>query len=77
MDGIDYFAPYIPGKGVCDLYEVGGIHTSTKIKGNDDDKLRITFDLKYLRPLFSDYRILHTPFVQYTYIDTMIDKLLS
>ena len=77
LDGIDYLAPYIPGKGVRDLYEVVGIHTSTKAKGNDDDKLRITFDLKYLRPLYADYRFLHTPFVQYTYIDTTIDKLQS
>ena len=77
LDGIDFLAPYIPGKGVRDLYEVVGIHTSTKAKGNDDDKLRITFDLKYLRPLYADYRILHTPFVQYTYIDTTTDKLQS
>ena len=57
LDGIDYFAPYIPDRGIRDLYLVSGIHTSTKAKGADDDKLRITFELQYARTLFTDYKI--------------------
>ena len=75
LDGIDFFAPYIQGKGVCDLYEVTKIHTSTKAKGDIDDKLRITFELKYARPLFDDYRIVSLPIV-YTFNDTSLDQLL-
>ena len=75
LDGINFFVPYIQGKGVRDLYEVTGIHTATKAKGAEDDKLRITFELKYARPLFDDYRIVPLPIV-YTFNDTSLDQLL-
>ena len=74
LDGINFFVPYIQGKGVRDLYEVTGIHTATKAKGAEDDKLRITFELKYARPLFDDYRIVPLPIV-YTFNDTSLDQL--
>ncbi len=74
LDGIDYFAPYIPDKGIRDLYLVSGIHTSTKAKGADDDKLRITFELKYDRTLFTDYKIVPLP-IQHTFNDTSLDIL--
>lgn len=74
LDGIDYFAPYIPDKGIRDLYLVSGIHTSTKAKGADDDKLRITFELEFTRPLFTDYKIVPLP-IQHTFNDTSLDKL--
>ncbi len=74
LDGIDYFAPYIPDKGIRDLYLVSGIHTSTKAKGVDDDKLRITFELKYARTLFTDYKIVPLP-IQHTFNDTSLDIL--
>ena len=74
LDGIDYFAPYIPDKGIRDLYLVSGIHTSTKAKGADDDKLRITFELKFARTLFTDYKIVSLP-IQHTFNDTSLDKL--
>lgn len=74
LDGIDYFAPYIPDKGIRDLYLVSGIHTSTKAKGADDDKLRITFELKYARTLFTDYKIVPLP-IQHTFNDTSLDIL--
>ena len=76
LDGMDYFAPYIPDKGIRDLYLVTGIHTSIKAKGAEDDKLRITFDLKFARQLFSDYRIVSLP-IQHTFNDTTLDKLTA
>ena len=75
LDGIDYFAPYIPEKGIRDLYEVTKIHTSTKVKGDADDKMRITFELKLARSLYDDYRIVPLPIV-YTFNDTSLDQLL-
>lgn len=74
LDGIDYFAPYIPDKGIRGLYLVSGVHTSTKAKGADDDKLRITFELKYSCALFTDYKIVPLP-IQHTFNDTSLDKL--
>ena len=75
LDGMDYFAPYLHGKGVRDLYEVKGIHTATKVKGNEDNKLRLTFDLKYLRPLFGEYRVIPLP-ILHTFADITLDQLL-
>ena len=74
LSGIDFFAPYIPDKGICDLYEVTAIHTATKAKGDTDDKLRITFDLKYVRQLYSDFRLVSIP-INRTYSDTTLDQL--
>lgn len=76
LDGIDYFAPYIPDKGIRDLYLVTGIHTSTNAKGADDDKLRITFDLKFVRSLFVDYRMVSLP-IKRAFCDTTLDKLTT
>ncbi len=75
LDGMDYFAPYIPDKGIRDLYLVTGIHTSTKAKWADNDKLRITFDLVFARPLFTDYRMVLLP-IQHTFNDTTLDQLV-
>ena len=74
LSGIDFFVPYIPDKGICDLYEVTAIHTATKAKGDTDDKLRITFDLKYVRQLYSDFRLVPIP-INRTYSDTTLDQL--
>lgn len=76
LDGVDYFAPYIPNKGIRDLYFVTGIHTSTKAKGAEDDKLRITFDLKFARQLLADYKIVSLP-IQHTFNDTSLNKLTA
>ena len=75
LDGIDYFAPYLPDKGIRDIYEVKAIHTATKAKGDSDDKLRITFELYFTRQLFSNYRIVPLP-ILHTFSYTTIDRLL-
>ena len=74
LDGMDYFAPYIPDKGIRDLYLVTGIHTSNQAKGAENDKLRITFDLKFSRSMFSDYKIVPLP-IQHTFSDTSLERL--
>ena len=76
LDGIDYFAPYIPEKGVRDLYEVAKIHTASKAKSESDDKLRIVFDIKYNRQIRQDYIKISKPLIQYTFLDTTLDQLV-
>ena len=75
LDGIDLFVPFIKGKGIKDLYRVGGIHTGRKIKGDTDDKLRITFDLTYLRPLSDNYRMTTLTILD-TFRYTTLDHLI-
>ena len=74
LSGIDYFAPYLPGKGIRDLYEVRAIHTATKAKGDDDDKLRITFDLHFSHQIHSDYKMIELT-ILHTFSDTTLDQL--
>ena len=76
LDGLDYFAPYLEGQGVRDLYLVTGIHTAAKAKGPDDDKLRLTFDLRFSRPLFADCKRIPLP-IQHTFNDTTLSRLLG
>lgn len=75
LDGIDLFVPFIKGKGIKDLYRVDGIHTGRKIKGDTDDKLRITFDLTYLRPLSDNYRMTDLTILD-TFRYTTLDHLI-
>ena len=75
LDGIDLFVPFIKGKGIKDLYRVDGIHTGRKIKGDTDDKLRITFDLTYLRPLSDNYRMTTLTILD-TFRYTTLDHLI-
>ena len=75
LDGIDYFAPYIPDKGIRDLYEVTKIHTATKTKSESDNKLRVVFDIKYNRQLRQDYTKISKPLIQYTYLYTTLNQL--
>lgn len=74
LSGIDYFAPYLPGKGIRDLYEVRAIHTATKVKGEIDDKFRITFDLQFSHQIYSDYKIIELT-ILHTFSDTTLDQL--
>lgn len=52
LDDIHWFAPYLEGEGVRDLYRVTSIHTGDKDPNNPEDNLRIILDLKFNRQLF-------------------------
>lgn len=56
LNEIDWFVPYISGKGARDLYRVKRVHTGLKGDSTPDDNLRIILDIEYVRPLYSDYK---------------------
>ena len=45
-----------------------------KAKGDDDDKLRITFDLQFSHQIYSDYKIIELT-ILHTFSDTTLDQL--
>lgn len=53
LDDIHWFAPYLEGEGVRDLYRVTSIHTGDKDPNNPEDNLRIILDLQFDRQLFN------------------------
>lgn len=56
LSDIHWFVPYVSGKGARDLYRVTQVHTGLKDDSSPDDNLRITLELEYARPLYSNYR---------------------
>ena len=76
LNGIDLFAPCLKSKGIRDIYLVTAIHTDTKAKGSDDDKLRITLDLKFYRRLSDTFQKCELP-ITHTYNDTTLTQLLE
>lgn len=55
LNDIHWFAPYISGKGVRDLYRVKMIHTGKKPNTDEDPTSRIVFNIEYVRPLYDEY----------------------
>lgn len=56
LNDIDWFVPYISGKGARDLYRVKRVHTGLKGDSIPDDNLRIILDIEYVQPLYPDYK---------------------
>ena len=56
LNDIDWFVPYISGKGARDLYRVKRVHTGLKGDSTPDDNLRIILDIEYVQPLYPDYK---------------------
>lgn len=76
LNGIDLFAPYIKSKGIRDIYPVTAIHTDTKAKGSDDDKLRITLNLKFYRQLSDTFQKCILP-INHAFNYTTLTQLLQ
>lgn len=78
LDGLHYFAPYIKGKGIRDLYEITKIRTITSREAKDDDSegndLRLAFELGNCQQLYNEYHP-HELKVKYSFTDTTIEEL--
>ena len=73
-----YFVPYIPKKGVRDLYlitraRVGSKHEISKTAAEDD--YRLFFDVKFIRQLFDDYKEERLG-IWHTYTSSTLDRFL-
>lgn len=81
LQGLRYFMPYITGKGIKDLYAITRIRTiaasdakQIENDGNAVDDLRLAFELKFERQLFSDYKMVNLN-IKDTFADTTFEIL--
>ena len=83
LHNLHFFIPYIPGRGIRDVYEITGVRTITgrdvkQLEGTDAvaDDIRLAFDLTYTRSLADDFmRIKTAGMIKDTFLDTTFDKL--
>lgn len=81
LHDLHYFVPYLPGKGVRDVYEIVRMRTITakEAKGfvgeEGGDDIRLAFELKKVRSLRSDYLQIPPPAVLHTFTDTTFEEL--
>ena len=83
LQNLHFFIPYIKGQGIRDVYEIVRVRTITakeakQTEGDEVpvDDLRLAFELRFTRQLFSDYQKIDTHKMAYnTFIDTTFDKI--
>ena len=79
LKNLEYFVPYIKGKGIRDLYRIEKIHVGTKkdiFPDSNDERLRLVFEFRFEKQLFPDYRG-HNLEIWYSFTDTAMSKLNS
>lgn len=77
LKNLEYFVPYIKGKGIRDLYRIDKIHVGSKkdlYPECNDERLRLVFEFKFVKKLFSDYRNYNLE-IWYSFTETTISKL--
>ena len=77
LSNLHYFAPYIKGKGIRDVYPITKIRTIVGKEMNVEDNsdgLRLAFELGGCTHLFEDYKIVDLP-VAYSFNDSTFEKL--
>lgn len=83
LQNLHFFMPYIKGQGIRDVYEIVRVRTITakeakQTEGDEApaDDLRLAFELRFTRQLFSDYqKIDMRKLINYTFIDTTFEML--
>lgn len=77
LNELFYFAPYIKGKGVRDLYYIRIARVGYKMEGmqqEDREDMRLVFELEYVGQMFNDYKKVKLN-IWHTFTDTTIKKL--
>lgn len=77
LNKLFYFAPYIKGRGVRDLYYIKTARIGSRKEGSvqeDADDLRLVFELKFVKQLYDDYKPMRLT-KWHTFRDTAISKL--
>ena len=83
LQNLHFFIPYIKGQGIRDVYEIVRVRTITakeakQTEGDEvpADDLRLAFELRFSKQLFSDYQKIDThKLINYTFIDTTFDRI--
>ena len=83
LQNLHFFIPYIKEQGIRDVYEIVRVRTITakeakQTEGDEvpADDLRLAFELRFSRRLFTDYKMIDAHKMAYrTFIDTTFDKI--
>lgn len=82
LQDLHYFVPYMKGKGIRDVYEIVRMRTISGTEAKQDegagamDDLRLAFELRFSRRLFSEYRMVDVlGFLDLTFKDTTFDEI--
>ena len=79
LNKLYYFMPYIPGKGVRDLYYIKTARLGYRKEGQvDEDKndLRLVFEIERVEQLFNDYQPVNLE-IWHTFTDTNLRAILA
>ena len=79
LNKLYYFVPYIKHRGIKDLYLIRIARIGTRKEGqidNDPNDLRLVFEIKFVRHLFSEYRPIQLQ-IWRTFTDTKLRNLLT
>ena len=74
-----YFAPYLSGMGIRDLYKIKITRVGTRKEGeidNNPSEYRLVFEIEYVKTLFPEYRQIPLE-IWHTYADMILKKLIS
>lgn len=74
-----YFAPYLSGQGVRDLYRIKVVRVGTRKEGqidNNPSDYRLVFEIEYIKALFAEYKQLSLE-IWHTYTEMVLEKLIS
>lgn len=77
LDKLYYFAPYLSGQGVRDLYKIKVARVGTRKEGqsgSNPNDYRLVFEIEYIKPLFDEYKHMALE-IWHTYTDTTLEKL--
>jgi hypothetical protein len=78
LDGLHFFAPYIKGKGIRDIYQIMRIRTITSKEAHQSDEpgddLRLAFHLKFHHAIADDFvKIDTTKMIFNSFVDTTFE----
>lgn len=79
LNHLYYFMPYRKGKGIRDLYYIKVARVGSKHEVHPDadpNDLRLVFEIKFVKQLFSDYKPIRLEILQ-TFTDTNLDNILK
>lgn len=77
LHDLHYFAPYIKGKGIRDVYEITKVRTisSKEIKGEDaSEDLRLAFHLANPKSLYETFKSIRLT-IDYSFAETTLEEL--
>lgn len=76
LDKLYYFAPYLSGCGVRDLYRIKTVRVGTRKEGQTDSNphdYRLVFEIEYIKSLFAEYKQPSLK-IWHTYTDMTMDE---